>query len=87
MADIIETAKKYRPDKNSVKFGEDGGELKWKVKPGAEKTKFNLEWNKNFEEDDVEITVKIGGEVNYFTSPKGTKDIIQSAEFSATKKF
>jgi len=33
--------------------------------------------------------VKIGGEVNYFYSPKGAADFIKlkSAEFSATKKF
>lgn len=83
---IIDKLKKYRPDKNSTIL-EDGSELKWKVKPGKEMAKVNLEWNKNFIEDDVEITVKIGNEVNYFSSPKGVKDIIKSAEFGATKKF
>ncbi len=31
--------------------------------------------------------IKIGGEANYFNSPKGTSSFIQSAEFCATKKF
>ena len=86
MSDLKDKLLKYRPDKNSINFGEDG-ELKWKIKPSKEKTKFNLEWNKEFSEDDVEITVKIGGEVSHFMSPKGTKDVITSAEFGAIKNF
>ncbi|OQB40323.1 MAG: hypothetical protein BWY04_01375 [candidate division CPR1 bacterium ADurb.Bin160] len=60
--------------------------LKCKIKPKKDKTKIALEWNKSFIEDDVEITVKVNGNVNCFNSPKGS-DIIQSATFCATKKF
>lgn len=60
--------------------------LKCKIKPKKDKTKIALEWNKDFIADDVEITVKINGEVNYFKSNKGS-DMIESATFCATKKF
>ena len=84
--DTKEIVEKFRPDKNSIRLN-DGGELSWKVKPGKDKTKFGFELSKDFTEEDVEIMIKIGGEVNYFNSPQGVKDVIQSAEFSATKKF
>jgi len=86
----LENAKKlaetYRPDKNSVDI-DDTSELSWKIKPKKDCTNFELKFSKTFEEDDVEITVKVGGQVNYFTSPKGTKDIINKASFEATKRF
>ena len=84
--EIKEIAQKIRPDKNSVVL-QDGSNLEWNVKPGKKKTKFGLEFKKNFIDDDVEIMIKIGGEANYFNSPKGTSSFIQSAEFCATKKF
>ena len=84
--EIKEIAQKIRPDKNSVVL-QDGTNLGWNVKPGKKKTKFGLEFKKDFKDDDVEIMVRIGGEANYFNSPKGTSSFIQSAEFCATKKF
>ena len=84
--EIIEIAEKIRPDKNSVVL-QDGSKLGWDVKPGKKSTKFGLEFKKEFVDDDVEIMIKIGGEANYFNSPKGSKDFIQRAEFCATTKF
>lgn len=84
--EIKEIAEKIRPDKNSVIL-QDGSNLEWNVKPGKKKTKFGLEFKKDFKDDDVEIMVIIGGEVNYFNSPKGASDFVQNAEFCATKKF
>lgn len=86
MKKIKEKIKEYRPDKNSVKTDIDE-KLSWKIKPKKDYVNFDLKFSKVYEEDEVEIVVKIGGEVNYFSSPKGTKDVIQSASFSATKKF
>ena len=84
--EVIEIAQKIRPDKNSVVL-QDGSDLGWNIKPGKKSTKFGLEFKKDFVDDDVEIMVRIGGEANYFTSPKGAKDFIQTAEICATQKF
>jgi len=83
---VKQVIKDFRPDKNNVQLP-DGTNLAWKIKPGTKSTKFGLTFDKNFADTDVEITVKIGGEVNYFNSPKGVKDVITSASFCATKKF
>ncbi len=45
--EIKEIAQKIRPDKNSVVL-QDGSNLEWNVKPGKKKTKFGLEFKKNF---------------------------------------
>jgi hypothetical protein len=79
-------AEEYRPDSNSIETS-DGAELSWKIKPVKDKVDLNFKFDKKFVEDDVEITVKIGGQVNYFSSPKGSVDMVKNVSFSATKKF
>jgi len=44
----IKGLKKYRPDKNSVCF-DNGSELGWQIKPKKDKTEFNFEFDRNFE--------------------------------------
>jgi helix-turn-helix protein len=78
--------KEYRPDKNSTETGR-GEKLAWKIKPKKDHTEVKLRFDKEFEQDDVTITVRIGSEVNYFNSPSGMKDVIKSASFGATKRF
>lgn len=73
--------------KNDIIFP-DGSEFKWKVKPklnDIEKTKVELEWNKKFIDDDIEITVKINSQPIKLFSHAGDDKF--SAKFSATKKF
>mgnify|MGYP001353037974 CR=1 FL=1 len=80
-------AKEHNPLKNDVTLP-DGSEFKWKVKPKLneiEKTKVELEWNKKFIDDDVEITVKINSQPIKLFSQAGDDKF--SAKFSATKKF
>jgi len=80
-------AKEHNPINNKTILP-DGSEFKWKVKPklnNIEKTKVELQWNKKFIDDDVEITVKINSQPIKLFSPAGDDKF--SAKFSATKKF
>lgn len=82
----IKGLKKYRPDKNSVCF-DNGSELGWQIKPKKDKTEFNFEFDRNFENQNVRVFVEIGGEVQYFDSPSGIKDVVTKAKFGGTLKF
>lgn len=80
-------AKEHNPINNKTTLP-DGSEFKWKIKPklnNIENTKVELQWNKKFIDDDVEITVKINSQPIKLFSPAGDDKF--SAKFSATKKF
>jgi hypothetical protein len=84
---IKEVIKEYDPLKNKVKL-EDGSQLKWKIKPNIsspEKTKVNLEWQKQFKDDDVEISIKVNGKPFKLISEPGNPDF--EVQFKASKRF
>lgn len=74
----------------------DGSVLKWKVQPKINfknpldtdklmQSKLTLEWEKEFKEDDVKITVSVNGKIVDLISAPGSKDF--KANFVATKRF
>jgi len=66
---------------------QDGTNIELKVKPSfnPKKTKLGLTFTKDIKEDNVEIIVKVNGEVNTFLS--GVNNSNFTCEFSATKRF
>ena len=66
---------------------EDGSILKLNLSPkfDVSKTKIGLTFTKDLTEDNVEIIVKVNGEVATFVS--GINDSNFSCEASATKRF
>lgn len=79
--------KEHNPLNNKAKLS-DGSQLKWKIKPNLgkpEKTKVQLEWQKEFTDDDVEISIKVNGKPFKLVSEPGSSDF--NVQFKATKRF
>lgn len=65
----------------------DGSAIDWSINPSLDPTdtKFKLEWNKRFPEDDVQITVRINGEVMDLISGPNSDDF--RVDFQAVRRF
>lgn len=65
----------------------DGSAIDWMVNPSLnpEDTTFKLEWNKRFNEDDVQITVRVNGQVFDLVSGPNSDDF--RIDFKAVKRF
>lgn len=67
---IAELYEKYDPVDNEIDLGD--AKVKWKIKPNVgnlSKTKFEIEFNKDIINDDVQLTFKVNGNGESFSSP------------------
>lgn len=67
---LTELYDNYNPTDNEIDLGD--AKVKWKIDPNVGalgKTKFEIELNKDIKDDDVQLSFKINGNGESFTSP------------------
>lgn len=67
---LTELYDKYNPSDNEIEVNDS--KIKWKIDPNVGdfgKTKFEVEFNKDLKDDDVEFFIKVNGKTDSFISP------------------
>lgn len=76
LRELIETVEELNPLDNQVEI-DSTTKVKWNISPDfdLDESKFEIEWSKDFNQSDIEITVKVNGKAKVFTSGPGYSNL------------